>query len=320
MSVLSDTYDLIRLHALKINSTKSDDAEHTEYLLDAIPRLNSYHIVRLQLQNSDEKISVGQRLKLENDKIYIINKFIEKHFPNLKPIDEVTKNEDVYTSKCCGVAYIQDTTGDLICKNCGHIEAKNAISFNDPSKNLSYSRSLVKQKSYSYKRLNHFREFLRQIQGKSKTSVHATVLVALKKQFEKYRISRNEVTPKIVRKFLRKNKHSTQYEHSISIAKAINPNVKPVNLPPAYVEKLCLYFLNLDHHFDKIKSKVCKARKNFLSYSYTFFKLNELLGEHQFNRDVKLLKSVDLTLKQDRYWMFLMKELKWKNFGRTLSI
>lgn len=65
---------------------------------------------------------------------------------------------------------------------------------------------------------------------------------------------------------------------------------------------------------------VNKKRKNFFSYAYIFYKLNELMGWHHYNRSCRLLKSVKLIQQQDRFWQLVTKELGWENTGQTFNL
>ena len=54
--------------------------------------------------------------------------------------------------------------------------------------------------------------------------------------------------------------------------------------------------------FEKHRPSVNQKRKNFLSYSYTLFKLSELLGQDQLLPHLSLLKSREKLYEQDKLW------------------
>jgi len=168
--------------------------------------------------------------------------------------------------------------------------------------------------------LNHFREYIRQIQGKSRASLPPELFDVLKDEFQKARVEQEDITPSRVKAKLRKIDQSRYYEHCESIAATLNPAYRPIDIDAAHEEKLCLMFVQLEDPFERIKHVVVRSRKNFLSYPYTFFKLNELNGWDGYNRNCLLLKSVQLINRQDMWWKLLMDELGWEVVGRTFDI
>lgn len=299
------------------SSLKDSTSMLTNYLLDAHPILNEHLVNRRDLDKAkDEKT----KRVLISEKIEICNRYLRKFYPEKKKIDPSAYESGVSNkSKCCEMTLMQTTEGHLICPSCGLIVQSCATSIANPHRNVSYNRSITKSKVYSYKKLNHFREFLREIQGESKGQVPRKVMDTIRMEVKKNRLYANEVTPKVIRKFLKRNNLQRYYEHSLSIAACLNKEVEPVKLSPMYQEKLCLYFVNLEDPFERIKGRVDKSRRNFLSYSYTFCRLNQLLGNPQYNKHIQILKSVRLVQVQDRYWKLLCEELQWPYMGRMHS-
>lgn len=310
----------VRKLNLELGQAKREKADTTSvltsYLLEAHPILNELHVNRRNLEKKEE----SQHKRLFAEKIEIVNRYLRKFYPERDQINKSGHdlgNSNV--SRCCNLSLRQTNEGHLLCPGCGLVVEECATSLSNPHKNVSYNRSITKSKIYSYKKLNHFREFLREIQGESKGQVPPKVMQILNSEIKKNRLLPAEISPKIIRKFLKRNSLQRYYEHSLSIAASLNKEVKPVKLSPLYQERLCLYFVNLEDPFERIKSLVDKSRRNFLSYSYTFCRLNQLLGKSEYNKHIQILKSVRLVQVQDRYWKLLCKELQWPYLGRMHS-
>ena len=163
--------------------------------------------------------------------------------------------------------------------------------------------------NYSYKRENHFNEWIAQFQAKERTSVPDTVIDQLKIEVKKQRLKApDDITHKKVRELLKKLGFNKYYEHTPYIT-TILCGVQPPTMPFELEEKLRLMFLQIQHPFEL---HCPKDRKNFLSYSYVLYKFCELLGEDDYLKCFPLLKSKDKLWKQDQIWKKIAEELRWE--------
>jgi hypothetical protein len=190
----------------------------------------------------------------------------------------------------------------------------------------------------TYRRINHFREYLRQQQGKSRVVIPPEILDILRAELRKHHIQSGRCTPQIVRYLLKnlnqtatrsvphktnklshqqQQKHSGPklqqrqpqqpfswcmiYEHTPTITILLNPAFRLIDIPPERERLLCHLFEKTEAPFEKYKLTVKKARKNFLSYPYMTYKLCELLGWDEYLPSFALLKSDDLLILQDCY-------------------
>ena len=80
-------------------------------------------------------------------------------------------------------------------------------------------------------------------------------------------------------------------------------------MPQALEDKLRIMFTEIEKAWEKNKPA---DRKNFLSYSYTLYKMCELLGEDDYLPCFQLLKSKEKLYKQDQMWKSICKELQWE--------
>jgi hypothetical protein len=194
--------------------------------------------------------------------------------------------------------------GIIYCRKCFTVE--NIItdnekpSYKDPPKEISY---------FSYKRINHFSEWLNQIQGKETTDIPDEVFNKIIVELSKQRIyDLSSVTPAKIREILKKNKINKYYEHIPYILNKITGIPNP-HLNPDLEDKLKNMFREIQVPFLKYSPS---NRKNFLSYSYVLHKFIQLLNEHEFLKYFPLLKSRDKLHQQEQIWKKICEHLNWK--------
>ena len=102
-------------------------------------------------------------------------------------------------------------TSDLVCDNCGAILATLI------SEELTYreeQETSEKIVNYSYKRENHFNEWLSQFQAQETTNIPQEVIEQLRTELKKIKIKIvEEITHARVRSLLKKLKLNKYYEH-----------------------------------------------------------------------------------------------------------
>ena len=162
---------------------------------------------------------------------------------------------------------------------------------------------------YSYKRINHFNEWLAQFQAKETTDIADDVYNQIYLELKKERISNMAVvTPVKMKEILKRLKLNKYYEHIPHITNRINGQPAPV-ITRAMEEKLRSMFKEIQGPF----MKHCPAdRKNFLSYSYVLHKFCQLLELDDFLQCFQLLKSREKLHVQDTIWEKICKDLHWE--------
>ena len=215
----------------------------------------------------------------------------------------------------CGMWFsrtVEASTSDNVCTNCGMVEYVlcEERGFKDEQE---MDRNIV----YSYKRENHFNEWVAQFQAKESTSVPDDVIQQLRLEFKKQKINRTtEITHLKVRELLKKLGLNKYYEHAPYITTILN-GVKPPTMPQALEDRLRLMFGQIQKPFEK---HCPEDRKNFLSYSFVLYKFCELLGEDEYLPCFPLLKSKDKLYRQDQIWKLICNELKWEFIATSNSI
>ena len=193
--------------------------------------------------------------------------------------------------------------GAMVCVDCGYQELllveQNRPMIRQPSKDASH---------FSYKRINHFREWLSQVQGKESTDIPEEVFEKILQEIKKEKIhDTNKLTYIKMREILKKLKINRYYEHINYIINRIN-GVPTPNFSPELEDKLCNMFKEIQAPF----LRHCpQSRKNFLSYSFCLHKLVQILGLHDYLKYFTLLRSREKLYIQDQIWKKICEDLGW---------
>lgn len=162
---------------------------------------------------------------------------------------------------------------------------------------------------FPYKRINHFQEWLSQIQGKQNTEIVEKVFNGLQTEFKKYNITDfRTLSPKFVKECLRKLGFTKYYEHAEYIIHHFN------GLPPPVLTVETEELFRSMFEQIQIPFMQCKPldRKNFLSYSYVFHQFAMLTSEDHLLEHFPLLKSRQKLRKADNIWRGMCKILRWQ--------
>ena len=261
-----------------------DQSEFHEYLLDCIPVLQ------------DLETSANKRGDLF--KRYLVE--VEGHQAETEPVQ--THSFGCYNCGSSNIRFEEDLR-ESICLDCASSEyvLGSYMGFKEEQE--------TNVTNYSYKRENHFNEWIAQFQAKERTSVPASIIDKLKIEMTKQRLKApDDLTHKRVRELLKKLGFNKYYEHTPYIT-TILCGVQPPTMPLELEEKLRLMFLQIQKPFE---NNCPKDRKNFLSYSYVLYKFCELLGEDEYLKCFPLLKSKDKLWRQDQIWKKIASELRWE--------
>ena len=213
-------------------------------------------------------------------------------------------NYSLKYDKCqCGGEFIPiESEGVCVCKKCS-VQKKFLIenekpSYKEPPKEVCF---------YAYKRINHFREILAQFQAKETTQIPDEVLINIKNQIKKERITLESMTNLKAKDILKKLGYNKYYEHIPFIKDKLG--IKPPVMSQELEETLCNLFMDIQKPY----SKHCPDdRVNFLNYYYVLYKMCELLGEEVFLPFFPMLKDPVKRIEQDEIWKKICKELQWE--------
>jgi transcription initiation factor TFIIIB Brf1 subunit/transcription initiation factor TFIIB len=233
---------------------------------------------------------------------------------------QFSASTQIHKCPSCGSTELEHDhmTSDDICRSCGttlYVQCEE-VGFRE-------EQDIEKTIVYSYRRENHFNEWIAQFQAKESTNVPSDVIEKLRNEFRKQKIKDvSEITHARVKEFLKKLGLSKYYEHVPYITTILN-GIQPPTMPQALEDKLRIMFKHIEAAWEKNKPA---DRKNFLSYSYTLYKMCELLGEDDYLPCFQLLKSKEkrdaireIADRDPEYKAILKKQNKDKEIARNIK-
>jgi DNA-directed RNA polymerase subunit RPC12/RpoP len=232
----------------------------------------------------------------------IFDEYIQKIEPNKNT--KIKIDENIYKCANCNVEMIlYSSDGYQICHQCGLLE--NILV---ESEKPNYKESANEISYFTYKRINHYNEWLAQFQAKETTEIPQEVYDNILLEIKKERITQLEkLDTRKIRQYLKKIKMNKYYDHAAHILYQIN-GVSPPCMSKELEEKLRFMFKEIQGPF----MEVCpKSRKNFLNYSYVLHKFVELLGLDEYKIYFPLLKDREKLHQTDMIWKKICEILGW---------
>tara|TARA_R110002074_G_scaffold279015_1_gene450511 strand:+ start:1033 stop:1974 length:942 start_codon:yes stop_codon:yes gene_type:complete len=278
------------------------ESEMSQYIIKCMPYMNQ-HTHDANETNTNNVFNVRETVGLKRKDIFT-DYLIEVEKQNITRSSERTR--DVCPNcEDSNLIHFKETS-DLVCEDCGVIVACLI------SEELTYREEQETSErviNYSYKRENHFNEWLSQFQAQEMTTIPVEVIDQLRAELKKIKIKNLEdITHAKIRTLLKKLRLNKYYEHVPYITNILN-GIKPPNMPQELEELLRIMFKDIQKPFDNN----CPAeRKNFLSYSYVLYKFCELLGEDEYLQYFPLLKSKEKLYQQDFIWKKICVDLRWE--------
>lgn len=176
------------------------------------------------------------------------------------------------------------------------------------SSRIAYGEE-VEFTSFSYKRQNHFQEWLTCFQAKESTEVPLKTIQRVMEVLWSTGVRRcNEVTTLNVRKALKMLKLRKVYENTAQITYRISGRPPP-RMTPQQEEQARNMFSAIQQPFNK---HCPPDRRNFLSYAYAWYKIVELMGWDEYKSSFSLLKGPDKLKKQDQIFKAICQDLDWE--------
>ena len=255
-------------------------------------------------ENNYTSMKISDFVKEESKfkKKYFLDDYLQKIDPNY--ISQIKVDTKIYKCDICdNEMTLYPSDGIQICNQCGNQEfvliESDKPSFKDPPLEVCY---------FSYKRINHFNEWLAQFQAKESTEIPDEVYEQILAEIKKERIKDlSKLDTKKIRHYLKKIKLNKYYDHAAHILYQIN-GILPPSMSKELEEKLRLMFKEIQGPF----MEVCpKSRKNFLNYSYVLHKFVELLSLDEYKIYFPLLKDREKLHQTDMIWKKICEILGW---------
>ena len=287
-----------------------NEKELNEYYLDNGLLLDKYYRNDNENKINDKNSGIlsyfGKDNKIEDNDNNDRKRVIENYMSNIDD-NIIIKTNDIKNDICniCNnKLYLSDLNSELYCKECGKsndiLVITDKVSYSDPQSEITY---------YTYKRINHFNEWLAQFQAKERTDLPNEIFENIFKELQKNKhILLENLKYSDIREILKKLKYNKYYEHIPHILSIITGKRAPT-LDRKNEEILRSLFKEIQLPF----MKNCPSnRKNFLSYSYVLHKFCELLEYDHLLEYFSLLKSREKLHAQDIIWEKMCKDLNWE--------
>jgi hypothetical protein len=290
-SILFNYYEMLEKQSSTTNSSSNNKYKNKSIL-------ESFNIT---LPKEEIKIEEDNKIIEKSDLVDQYLSITNKYY--IKKIDNTCDNIEL--CHCCNIPLIclqQDAI--MICNNCGYQELLL----------VEQNRPILKQNTkdtshFSYKRINHFREWCNQVQGKESTDIPNDIFEKILNEIKKEKImDTKKITYSKMREILKRLRINKYYEHINYIINRINGIPTP-QFSTELEDKLCSMFKDIQGPF----LKHCpKDRKNFLSYSYVLYKFFQILGLNEYLKFFPLLKSREKLYVQDQIWKKICEDLNYK--------
>ena len=306
--ILENSYKYL----LKYIEDLENETQYNFYIIRTVEILEEYK----ELLNEPIKLSfLGKNNKNNKNKVNIINKYMEIANEYII-IDNLPKNKE-----------------KIICKNCNNKKDFEIIDNSIYICNVCYNQQLIQYNSsysdvlrinisskYMYDRKVHFRDCIKQYQGKQNCNISTKIYTDLFTQFNNHHlILKNEINDKDKFKnitknhilvFLKELSYSNQYENVHLIHYNLT-GIKPDDI--SHLEGILLDDFDVltelyDNKFKDIN------RKNFINTQYVLY---QLLLRHKHSckkEDFIILKTIDRKYFHDEICKSLFEHLGW-NFS-----
>lgn len=204
--------------------------------------------------------------------------------------------------------------GMMICPTCGQGEYALMHSDRPCFKEKQQQETLS---SYTYKRINHFNEWLSEFQAKELTVVPPDVLATIKAELKKHRLlDPNVIQYTDMRTILKKLKYNRYYEHIPYIMSKLTGKQAAI-ISKETEDLLRTMFKQLQAPFER---HCPEGRSNFLSYRYVLRKMFEILSMDEYAQQFMLPKSKIKITEYDSIWGKICKDLNWPFFPTIISM
>jgi hypothetical protein len=302
----------------KIRETKTKKKayflDNSQFIFEYFENKKNISIGNNIQQTTNKSKLVDSFFKIKQENNSNTNKYIQMENNNivqkyLSNIDDIFLDVNAFVCqtdicKICnkGELIPLEDEGIMICNICSrsivYLIENEKPSYKEPPKEVCF---------YAYKRINHFKEILAQVQGKETTQIPMEVIENIKLQIKKERINIEQITNLKTKEILKKLGYNKYYEHIPFIQAKLG--IKPPIMCAELEETLCNLFVELQSPY----SKFCPDnRVNFLNYYYTAYKLCELLGEEDYLQFFPKLKDPEKRIEQDIIWKKICEELDWE--------
>lgn len=304
----------MQIYKTKLSSYIEDiknNVQYNFYILRTVHLLENYKKI---LEKPIKTSFLGKPIKECKEKTQIIDKFLNiiQEYINID-FDKKLKN-NISCKNCKNKKDFDIIDNSIyICTNCYAEQTivKHNSSYNDIDRvNIS--------SKYMYDRKVHFRDCIKQYQGKQNSTIHQKVYDDLTIELDKHHLLIDcddkkkrftKVTKNHILMFLKELGYASHYEN-VHLIHYILTDVKPSDISHLE-EKLLDDFDILTELYDKMYKNI--NRKNFINTQYVLY---QLLRRHKYKckkEEFIILKTIDRKFFHDEVCQKLFENLGWNN-------
>lgn len=207
-----------------------------------------------------------------------------------------------------GFVVIQ-ASNDTVCKSCGVVAGPAELGASGMDfHRIEYKRQSHRQSSCTYDPVNHFRAWLNRSQGKEQTYIPPEVIEAVRDEQRKFSLLDEYLTPKDVRKLLKRRNLADYYDNTVKILFLLT-NRMPLAIHPDHETTFVRMFILLKEAWHKVKPV---NRRNRISYSFLLYLFSELQQWHQYLPLFSPPKSEKKRAKQMLIFDDMCRYVDWK--------
>lgn len=209
-----------------------------------------------------------------------------------------------YCAKCQIPLKLVPHRAVLVCTSCGAFSSY----IDSTIASIPYGDGVEVSSMYCYKRFNHYRLQLSQLQATESSEVPQKVIDQIMANLMKRGVTKpQDVSIPMLRQILKELKQRRHYDNLAQIHSRIT-GIPPFRLTPKIEQQLRLMFLAIQEPFQRH----CPAdRRNFLSYHYLLAKFFALLGLDELLPYCQMLKGRDKLAKQEAIFRLCCDDLGW---------
>lgn len=210
--------------------------------------------------------------------------------------------------RCADQKLVLNTTRSVMCcPECGY-----SVAYLDATSSSTTFDEVTDFQQYSYKRVNHYLQWLALVQGKEAYRVSDDILQAVMCHlYDEQGITRSvDISQAHVRTALRRLRLRKAYDHVAQVTARIS-GAPAKHIPPEMETRLKNMFLQMQPAFAR---HAPRTRTNFLSYPYVLYRSFQILGLNHMLDDMVLLKGRDKLEANDAIFRKMCIDLGWPVF------
>jgi len=199
---------------------------------------------------------------------------------------------------------------EYVCPKCGLVSDQ--VIFSTNSKSIEKTHSI--RNKCIYKRINHLKNYLDQLQGRTNKQIPDKIVKKIKRELKNRQIDINTLTIDQLYNILKELNYS-KYYYNLTPIYCLLTNKKQLRIKYHHENKIKDLFIKLQIPFEKNKSE---SRKNFLRYSYIIYKICELLQYDEYLPFIHLLKNKKKIAEHDNLWKSICEQMNWKFYETVI--